>query len=269
MPQNFPITFKEEQPQVFRGKTFQGLGIDYGLIFNTYYAIFYSIDGDVTKTENLLPEGVEGGYSCLFFDKEEKKLYYTKSDSLYEWPNKLIKDFGTKVWGITKFQKEIVVSLYDSGEIKNIEGKTLFDNLKNSYDLREFQGKLYHTESSGGRGLLETPNEQIAMTGSWTIGLDVSSDGKRIYFGGADQKLYSYDGKEVKTICDVGYIWSINSVKEKNEVIYCTGSYAGIEKITLSDNNDLERKKIITSTLSINSIVHAPIDFINQLKESR
>jgi WD40 repeat protein len=269
MPQNFPITFKEEQPQVFRGKTFQGLGIDYGLIFiSSHYKMILSLDGINTET---ISSTSYSDYQCLFFDKEEKKLYYNKSNVLYEWPNKLIKDFNSKICGITKFKKEIIMTLYSLEKISNIEGKTLFDGLRFPYELEEFQGKLYYSSAANSGGLLETSNRQtVATTGGWTNGLDISPDGKRLYFGGQDRNLYSYDGKQVKNLCSLNTnIWSIHTVKEKNEVIYCAGGDSGIEKITLSGDKVLERETIIKSISSISSIVHAPIDFIKSLKENK
>jgi hypothetical protein len=264
MPQKFPIIFKEEQPVISReNKIFQGLGIDYGLIFeyDCGNQIGFTLDG--TKIENLEPSISNHD---LFFDKEQKKLYYTQSTCLYEWPNKLIKDFGTPAWGIAKYKKEMIVALKDSNQIVNIEGKILFDGLNTPYNLREFQGKLYHTEGTS-KGLVETPDKQIKTTGTWANGLGVSPDGKRLYFGGCDQMLYSYDGKEVKTICNSRYLWSICAVKEKNEVIYCAGSDYGIDQITLSGDKVLESRKILEHTRPIYSIVHAPIDFIKKLEE--
>jgi hypothetical protein len=266
MPQKFPITFKEEQesPVLRKSKTFQGLGIDYGLIFRygSIANIGFTLDG--IKMESLAPNI---NYNNLFFDKEQNKLYYTRLSSLYEWPNKLIKDFETQTGGIAKYKKEIVVVLYGVDEITNSEGKILFDNLLAPYRVREFQGKLYY---SGNGGLVEFPNKKIATTGAWTIGLGVSSDGKRIYFGGADQKLYSYDGKEVKNLCSLKTnIWSIHAVKEKKEVIYCAGSDYGIEKIIPSSDRPLEKRTILENISDIASIVHAPIDFIKQLKEKK
>jgi hypothetical protein len=265
MPQKFPLVFKEEQEPVSKkSRTFQGLGIDYGLIFirNCTNRIGFTLDG--TKAENLASGG---NYNGLFFDKEQNKLYYTRFTSLYEWPDKLVKDFGTKSEGIAKYKKEIIVVLRNSDQIANIEGKILFSNLSSPYNIAEFQGKLYHTEGAL-TGIVETPDKHIATTGAWTNGLDVSPDGKRLYFGGCSCQIYSYDGKEVKGLCRLdNSIWTIQTVKEKNEVIYCAGSGYGIEKIILSGDKILEKKMIFGELSNVGSIVHAPIDFIKKLEE--
>jgi len=245
----------------------EGLGVDYGCIFKSGSGKNKTFTTDGQKVTKILED-----VRSLFYDSQTQELYFIKRTELYKWPDELVKDFGgEELWGIGKFKGDILVSLIDAGEIADTNGNVRYNGLVRPHKLREFNEELYHTESRGGRGLVKTSTgKRIAGTGKWSNGLGILSD--RLYFGGSDNVIYSYDGAKVEKICDVDFaIWSIHGVKEKEKnVIYCSGgNKIGIEVITLDDSGKVENKNTIfkDSVNEAGSIASAPLEFIKKLNK--
>lgn len=253
----------EEEQEKLELKT--GLGKDYGLVFRASelgtQPVYRTLDGKTSEKIILHADKV-------FFDKDSNELYFTSGNSLFQFPNQLIHDYRERTCGIGKFKQELLVILIDVGRIVDSSGNIKFERLNEPIELIEYRGNLYHTELDG-KGLVKTPDESIAKTGNWTSGLDVLD---KLYFGGQNKKLYSYDGS-VREICDIGFpIWTICAVQEQNnKVLYLGGSNKkGIEILVLNDNDIKERKTILENEVSsVASINYAPLSFLERISEVR
>jgi len=241
------------------------LGRDYGLVFINSYnkEICTSLDG---KTTTVIAG--KGSYHRLFL--EETDLYYTQSNSLYQWPNKLIKNFGTRAggitsqaWGITRYQDKLVVALIDQGKIVDENGTELFSGLTKPVELAVFRDEWYHTENYG-RGLVKTPHQSIKKTGDWTSGLTILND--KLYFGGHDQTIYSYDGNQVEEVCQTDFgIWTLHGV---GNTLYAGGSFKkGILTVDLKNNQ--QQTILEDSVYQVGSIVSAPLSVIEKLNRGK
>ncbi len=239
------------------------LGKDYGLIFvDNNYKMSITLDG---KTPTIiLSKGRFGdGYNSLFLDNQT--LYYTKGNCLCKWPNVLVHDFKTRARGITKYNDEILVALIMLGEIAKSNGEILKDGLVDPYRLVVFNNELYHIEESE-NGLVKTlENKQIKSTGRWTEGLTI---GDKLYFGGYDKTIYSYDGSKIEEVCKTeSTIRDLCAVKDRSGLIYACLS-SGKEVLVVHLDNPENKKTILQDQLNEpNSIISAPIDFINKLDE--
>jgi len=242
----------------------EGLGGDYSLIFTNKWNEKISATLDGEKVENS-PQKKE--YHTFFFDSQTEDMYFTKANFLYKWPHTFIGHFDSLTWGIEKYKGEIFVALYDDGKIVNSRGKIEYNLLREPSMIATFQDEIYCTEK---RGLIKMPDKIIKQTGLWASGL-CRLDG-RLYFGGKDRIIYSYDGKKVELVCNVGFpIWCLGGIKEKNgNLLYCGGhNKKGVEVINLS--NLEKRKTILEDKISnILSITCVPIkfceDFIKKIK---
>ena len=229
------------------------LGKDYGLVFVNGWGkeICTSLDG---KTTTVIAS--KGDYHQLFFDGTD--LYYTQSNSLYKWSDRLIRDFKTQAFGITKYQDKLVVAL--DTQIVDENGTELFSGLIDLMELAVFRDEWYHTEASGGRGLVKTPYQLIKQTGKWTNGLTVLND--KLYFGGFDKTIYSYDGNQVEEVRNTHFeIWSLNGV---GNTLYAGGfQKKGILTVDLKNNQ--QQTILEYSVYQVGSIVSAPLSFIEKL----
>lgn len=257
---------KIEIPKIEPQRSLDGvvgeLGKDYGLIFvNGVHGIYITPDGKEEK-RLLEKKKFDSFYIKLFLDNQD--LYYTQGNCLYKWPKELVKEFETKVSGITRYNGELVVALRDEGEIVDLERNVVFEGLNDPLEIKVFGGEFYHTEGTSGRGFVKTSTGQsIQSTGDWANGLTVLGD--KLYFGGINKRLYSYDGKNVEEVCNLDFpIWGLHGVNDKRgDLIYGGGnSKRGIEVICLGR---MRETILVEGVNGVDSIVSAPLDYIERL----
>ena len=234
------------------------LGVDYGLILNVNGKMICTTDGAEVNPQLKSP-------TCLrdvLIDGDT--LLYAQGYKLKKWPDEQVHYYDTWVHGIGKHHGDIIVTTRNEGGILNEHGTFLFSGLEQPWNVCSFKGKLYHTES-GKRGLVRTPHQPLHTTGAWANGLVASDD--RLFFGGQDRKIYSYDGDKFEVICEAPF--RIHCIEYAAGVIYAGGFEAcGILVVPL--DNPMERKVIFSDkTLSVRSIATAPLDLIHELKRTK
>ncbi|MBI4144238.1 hypothetical protein HY486_03250 [Candidatus Woesearchaeota archaeon] len=247
-----------------------GIGVDYGLIFPLHRnKICASIDGSEWFQ---LCSGESG--SALFYHDSTNSLYYTLENMLFRWPHKELRCFDSPAEGITIFKGELTVCLPEEGKIMTISGKVLYDGLTRPRNARVLNNELYYTEGSRGGGLVKAPNQKIASAGAWTYGLDVL-DGK-LYFGGEDGKVYSFDGSNVmdepvwRARSPIKYL---HAVREKDNSVNLYACCIKDRKTVLSDEIVLAvnltngSEHTFLEERGLSSIVSAPVEFIRHFME--
>ena len=241
------------------------LGVEYGLVFCTTRGggpIYTSLDG--VEVRRIL----SGKNHSLFLDSNTQKLYYIIGNCLYKWHEELIKDFGTEAaWGVGKCKGEILIALYNSGQIVDLKGNMRFEELKKPLEFREFKGELYHVESEEGRGLVRTATgESVKKTGNWVNGLCVLD---KLYFGGSDEIIYSYDCSNVNKVCSTDFcIWGLCGVGDKEGGVVYAGGNGKKGMLVVSLDNPQNMKTILEGKVKdVLSIVTAPVGFIEKLNK--
>ncbi|RMD45852.1 hypothetical protein D6829_01155 [Candidatus Pacearchaeota archaeon] len=254
---------------------YQGLGEDYGLVFREAgrnIPFYITRDGRSRRETSI-------SVNKILCDPTTSRLYFTQS------PNALMATDGEKVeeirkygvkngkeaepWGIWREGDDVLVCLLEQGKIADHEGKVLHDNLEEPLAAITFNGRLYHAENWG-RCLVDTAkNESVAKCGKWAEGLDISIDGKRLYFGGFDKKVYSYDGQSQRQVADLPFsIWSIHAVNEQGREVLYVGGYEsrGITRLEL-DNDEVTDKSVLLEGKieNVASIAAVPLDFLEKL----
>ncbi len=239
------------------------LGVDYGLIY------IDRATSDLVITDGKDFEVIlrEVNLNDVFYDE---KLYYTKDCSLYEWPSRLLHDYGVngtggkEAVGIGKHDGRLIVTLPYVGEIADEQGNIIFEGLQQPISVCSYKGELYHTEASQGRGLVKTPYQLVHRPGRYALGL---AAGEKIFFGGEDETLYSYDG-QVQRVCNLGSTCGL--LECVGDVLYAAGLHKiGIHSIPLDDPS--ARKTLLRGHVpeGIRAMTAVPMTFIHELSENK
>lgn len=225
------------------------LGETYGLIFINRYSetICTSLDGKSIKTV-----ANQGQFHKLFLD--DKILYYTNGNSLYQWPEKLVRNFQTEAQGIGKYRGEIIVALPQRKQIAFLSKKeVLFGCSLSPLEITVLNDELYH----GGSFNFEISDSEVY---SLTV-LD-----NKLYLGTSQGIISRCKGRKKEALCQIDFpLRSLHGIDGEG-VIYAGGGSRGIMKISLRERN---KKTILRKEACYaNSIVHAPLELIGEVNKS-
>ncbi|RMD45847.1 hypothetical protein D6829_01130 [Candidatus Pacearchaeota archaeon] len=265
---------------------YQGLGEDYGLVCQLWSGpnqpLYITPDGNSMREISIRA-------NVTFYDPPTSRLYFT------QLPNALMATDGEKVkeirryekgaapWGIWREGDDVLVCLSGQGKIADHEGKVWHDNLIVPYEVRTLNGRLYHVEGFTRRCLVDTAkNERIATCGEWVEGLDISIDGKMLYFGSwrnhwscwRSREVYAFDGQTQRIVGVLPtaeppfIIASIHSVNEQGrEVLYagCQRSDT-IHALELRDREYYRERVLLEGkVINVGSITAVPLEFLEKL----
>ena len=246
-------------------KTMGEFGRDYGLIFvgeyNSISALYVALNpSDAVKIKTY-------PYRKLLFHNND--LYFTTRSFVRKWPNEWICDDDLLLSGLTEYKGKFLVTAPSAGEIYDSNFKRLDYGLKGPMQIAVLNGGIYFTEDFDGLGLCRVPRESIKKTGDWSNALTEFDN--KLYFGGHDRVIYSYDGNKVEIITRVNFpVWSLHGVKEKDQnVLYASGyEKMGILRVNL-DNPLVGQKSVVKNKPNpihnIGSIAAAPIGYIKEM----
>lgn len=233
-----------------------GLGKSYGLIFLTKtLGGMYTTDG---KFIDKLTQDTSAGFRTIYLNGD--KLYYVQKGKVYRWEGELVAPFGKNiVKSICKHNNELICTLKTNNSIVTLNGEVIYHGLDSPQTLAVFNGELYHTDR---RGLVKTPHEVIKSTGAWSNGL-ASAD--KLYFGGRDRTIYSYDGENIEELLKTDF--SIFTIHVVDDTLYAGGyKKKGLLAVPLEspkDNYTILEQKV----QDVTTIISAPIRFIKGLKD--
>ncbi len=256
------VPFTEPQQEIY-----QGLGTDYALVFSEFGGSTYTTTGRVAKPVMVGDKTLQA--RKLFYDPKDDGLKYTYGTSLFEFPNKHVKDFGWEAYGLNRVGGDLLVCLRGAGKIVDSTGELIDEDLVRPIDIRELKGVKYHVEGGGGNGLVRTDTKKsIKTTGTWTQGLDSFMD--RLWFGGEDKKLYSSDGTTAEVVTDLKfYPWAIKGVRAGGKnLIYSGGEdLNGIGVVEVSDGGAFIGRSTLLEDLvgEVGAIEVVPINYLDVL----
>ena len=92
-----------------------------------------------------------------------------------------------------------------------------------------------------------------------------------MYFGSRKKILYSYDGKNVEQVCNVGFpVWCLHGIEnKKGGLIYGGGGDSGECIFVVSPTDSDIRIILKDETKQVLSIVSAPLDYIERLRDGK
>ncbi len=274
----FPAVAKNTQ--MFQHNFANGLlGVDYGLIIVNNRrdgSIDVTTDGRTIETIEAGKGGYQGYlyklYHDVFFDSHDGKerLLYTTGDSLYEAKSKnehtKLKDFGGSVWGVTRHKEKIILCLHGADRIVSLDGSMIAE-ARSPMHIKVFNGNIYHTGGSGGGLVLSLEQRVIKGTEIWFNGLTVLGD--KLYFGGGDKKVYSYDGETVQEFFGTGFpIWGLCGVQNDDGGVLYAGGFSKMGILSIPIKEPTKASTILGEAHQIEdacSITTAPLPFIKKL----
>ena len=249
------------------------LGKDYGLIIAADECT-YSYDGNSVSLVSSGPR-----LKNLFFDEDSGLLYYLKPNSsfVYQYFKKIASQEQNDFSSITSLNKEIVVHLsnegkMDKGKIVNLKGETVYSDLERPINSVIFQDELYYVSSASfdAKGeknykFFKRNGEIIETAPGWYEGIAASED--KIYFGGRDKTIYSYDGNKVEEFNKTPFV--IRTLHVVDDYLLAGGNNGDRVHSTIC-TFDLKKgsSRLIRRTKKfrmVYSLTPAPLDFIKEL----
>ncbi|MBW3015452.1 hypothetical protein KY330_03455 [Candidatus Woesearchaeota archaeon] len=249
------------------GKSMGEFGKDYGLIFanrayhgeNNQTTEICTSTGPNTITTLCSYTNID----AICFDLGH--LYYSQRrenhSTIYRYPRTPIKSYEYSLSKIRFASPKIFVQ-WVSGIS---DGRKMVVERPNINDACYFNDELYHIEYSNKvAGLFKSPDKLIHRVPNWVEALTVLD---KIYFGGYDHWIYSYDGSEVEQVCKCEHaLRSLHAVNENDKLIFYQGTDT-VDGIIRISPHGLENPKILylDKVRKAFDIVAVPLKAIHEL----